>query len=352
MFDFDKYVVSELKALCAELGIVVANSARKPEYVEALKKFFEADNVADTLMGLGHENLKKVCRRLSLQAGSKTKRELTDAILAKVNPQPGPVVTAPVVITDPEPENRKGLPWWAWALIVLAAAFLLWGIFRPRPAASIDLTPIQTGISNLTTSVAGIDKKVDGLSDRVSGLEQAPAAKEPEVEVPSEPKVEAPVVIEVNADQTFNFVCQAPAYSDFRSTVRQPGDSATFVWNFVSGLDGAVITRIWPDDELISAKLILPGKEPVDITKLFDMVWVKAGGTGDAELDKVLEARGVNVVEGEILMQNKNAVALGNVPAGSKVVFEIKDNESLAVNRGIGVVIDSNYADGFTVNLP
>jgi len=159
MFDFDKYVVSELKALCAELGIVVANSARKPEYVEALKKFFEADNVADTLMGLGHENLKKVCRRLSLQAGSKTKRELTDAILAKVNPQPGPVVTAPVVITDPEPENRKGLPWWAWVLILIAAALLLWGIFRPRPTpAPVDLSPIRASITDLTGRVDALEQ--------------------------------------------------------------------------------------------------------------------------------------------------------------------------------------------------
>ena len=85
MFDFDTYVVSELKALCAELGITVGNSAPKSEYVGALEKFFQDENVGEALMALKRDNLQKVSRRLGLVA-SGTKREMTDAILAKVNP--------------------------------------------------------------------------------------------------------------------------------------------------------------------------------------------------------------------------------------------------------------------------
>jgi len=94
MFDFDVFVSSELKALCAELKVVLANSARKSEYVDALKKYFEAENVVENLMGLDRKALQNVSRRLSLSR-SGSKREMTDAILAKVIPQPEPVVVDP-----------------------------------------------------------------------------------------------------------------------------------------------------------------------------------------------------------------------------------------------------------------
>lgn len=181
----------------------------------------------------------------------------------------------------------------------------------------------------------------------MTALESSPA-KEPEAPTApvEQPKVEMPV-----ADQVFSFNGQVPAYSDFRSAVREPGDTATFDLYFEVALKGATIPRVWPDDTLLSATLLVPGKDPVDLTNLFEMIFVSKGGTGDAELDKSLQARGVNTAEGEILMQNKNIVSLGDVPAGTHVVFEIKDNEELQVNRGIGVVIDT-YTDAFTVSLP
>jgi hypothetical protein len=101
---------------------------------------------------------------------------------------------------------------------------------------------------------------------------------------------------------------------------------------------------------LVKATLLIPGQDPKDITEMFGMFFVPANGTGDPALDKVLKERGVNVVEGEILQQNKFAISLGNIPAGSKIVFEIKDDEELAVNRGIGVVIDQTV-DDFTITL-
>ena len=177
------------------------------------------------------------------------------------------------------------------------------------------------------------------------------AASEVEEEVPTEVEEvspAAPVVVE--ADQVYHFSGNAPAYSDFRTAVREPGDAATFVWNFDSGLDEAVLSRVWPDDILVSATLLIPGQDPIDITEMLEMFMVSAGGTGDAELDAVLEERGVNIEEGELLPQNKHSLALGDIPAGSKIVFEIKDDAEKAVNRGIGVAV-TTQVDAFTVSV-
>ena len=189
MFNFDSLIVSELKALCAELGIAVGNSAPKSEYVAVLEKFFQDENVGEALMGIKRDNLQKVARRLSIPA-SGTKREMTDAILAKViNPQPEvvidpePEVTEPEADPEPEPvvtktgETRKHLPEWAWALIILSTALLLWGIFHQRSVAApaVDLSPLQTSIGQVSTKVDALGQSITGLSDRVTALEQAPA---------------------------------------------------------------------------------------------------------------------------------------------------------------------------------
>ena len=214
------------------------------------------------------------------------------------------------------------------ALIILALVvigLIWWGVSSikgPNSAKAGDIPKVEDPVTDPTSTPKGPEEPV----------------KQPE---------QQPIL----ADQVFAFNGQAPAYSDFRAAVNTPGEVAVFVWNFTVPLDNAVISRIWPDDELISAKLLVPGQDPVDLTQSFEMIWVKAGGTGDASLDEVLEGRGVNVADGEILMQNKNSVSLGNVPAGSKLVFEIRDNSQLAVNRGIGVVV-SQEADTFTVTLP
>jgi len=241
----------------------------------------------------------------------------------------------------PAPARRR-MPLWAWlviAFVVLAMIFTALGI------AGFNV------LRNAMNERAGI---VATPTAMVVVATPAPTQKvvEPPAVVPTAiVATEASVVVEpviVQADSVFHFAGAAPAYNDFRTAVRMPGDKAVFVWSFDTALDGAVIKRIWPDDILISAILYIPGEEPLDITGLFGMFTVPAGGTGDPSLDAVLAERGVNIVDGEILQQNKNAVLLGNVPAGSKIVFEIKDNEELAVNRGIGVVIDQTV-DAFTV---
>jgi len=209
---FDSYTVAELKALCSELGIAFGNSAPKTEYVTGLEKYFQAENVDEALMALGRDNLQKVARRFSLTA-SGTKRELTDAILAKVNPpQPGPVVTAPVV-ADPESgtaETRKGLPWWVWALIVAGIVLIAVLIFRPRPQiASVDLSPLQASIGQVSTKVDALGQSITDLTGRVDALEQASAIAPPKAEAPAE-VVEEPVV-EVSATSALPESLQANA---------------------------------------------------------------------------------------------------------------------------------------------
>lgn len=229
--------------------------------------------------------------------------------------------------------------------IVVLLAFIFW--YRPIAAAPVDMTSVQASINQVSTKLDAVGKDITDLKDRVTDLESVPAKEPKAPTAPAEqPRVEMPVV----ADQVFSFNGSVPAYSDFRAAVNQPGEAAVFVWNFTVPLENAVVVRVWPDDTLVSAKLLVPGQDPKDLTILFGMFFVPKGGTGDATLDTVLQERGVNVVEGEILMQNKFSVNLGNVPAGSKIVFEIKDNEELAVNRGIGVVIDT-LVDAFTVDV-
>lgn len=325
MFNFDSLTVSELKALCVELGITVGDSARKSDYVSALDTFFQSENVDEALMALKRDNLQKVARRFSLTA-SGTKRELTDAILAKVNPQSSEATSEDEA--EQAEETRKGLPWWAWVLIVLAAAFLLWGIFRPRQVATDDPSPLQEAIGQVSTKVDNLGQEITGLTDRVTALEQAPAA-ESEVKVPSEPVVISPT--EFDGSWTYD---GRSGYHAFFVEVDQPGDVAKFA--VYCEVECPTVIRLSPDDELVAAYVVNPDGTKTDIS--FELIDVPAGGTGDAELDANLSSRGANIKEGEILQQSKAAVEI-NARAGSCLVFELKDKEELAVNVGLFIAI-------------
>ena len=150
MFKLDSFTVSELKALCAELGIVVGgkgNSAPKSEYVKALNQYFRAKDVADKLMGVKRDNLQKVARRLSLSS-SGTKRELTEAILAKVNDgqavsQSDAVEGESAAAETEAPSDSKGF-WWACAVLIAVIVVAIWlsgGFATETPAPAVPYTP-------------------------------------------------------------------------------------------------------------------------------------------------------------------------------------------------------------------
>lgn len=379
MFDFRKLNVSELRAISGDLGLKQNKSATQSELAAKVADYFQANDVVSVMASLDRKRIQNVARKLSVRPLTGTNREIAqrvvDAVLAGTvsfkDPEPKKKTAGPKPEEkdpkNPNKETRKGflgLPLLAWVLIVAAVIFIGWLAFRPRQAApvSIDEEKIAEAVASKIEIPEPVSAKEIGdavadsirlaLAEQDTAGESETEVEEPVVEEPVEDlPVEEPEDIVVEADQTFVFRGQVPAYSDFRSAVREPGDTATFDLYFEVALKGATIPRVWPDDTLLSATLLVPGKDPVDLTNLFEMIFVSKGGTGDAELDKSLQARGVNTAEGEILMQNKNIVSLGDVPAGTHVVFEIKDNEELQVNRGIGVVIDT-YTDAFTVSLP
>jgi len=88
--------------------------------------------------------------------------------------------TKTAVKTAPKTALRD-LPWWVWLLVLIAAALLLWGIFRPRSSstATVDLTSLQTSIGQLSTKVDALGQSVADLAGRVTALEASAPTEEP-----------------------------------------------------------------------------------------------------------------------------------------------------------------------------
>ena len=151
---------------------------------------------------------------------------------------------------------------------------------------------------------------------------------------------------------------ELPAYEDFRSTVitdTQPGvENETvegiFVWRFTRDYDHAVLYRVYPDDELLEAWLVLPAEndnEIIDLMPLLGMTAFDETPPSDpAERAAIVNRKGSNVAE--LLPQNIYAIDLGAVPSGSQLVFRVRDQK--LINAGVGVVI-GDAGDDFTVDL-
>ena len=125
----------------------------------------------------------------------------------------------------------------------------------------------------------------------------------------------------------------------FRSAVSSAGQPARYQINFVGAFRDAIVLKMSVDDMLVAAFLIDPTGARTDISSAFD---IGAIPTGDAVLDAVLADRFLNVEQGEILPHLTKAVWLGNLPAGTRLEFFVKDDASLAVNRGLGLVMYFN----------
>ncbi len=224
-------------------------------------------------------------------------------------------------------------------LALVAIGLVIWGVIALNNRVKEPPAPPVDPVVNDPTP-----DPVDNLGGETLEV------KEPQ-EPAAAPVVEKKVVLPEKVDQTTNY-WGLSSLPDFRAQVNEPGEHAFFILDFKVQMEDAVLVRIWPDDILISAKIYFPGQSEKDITDLFGMISVPAGGTKDASLDAVLESRGVNVEAGESLPQNRNAVSLGDVPAGTIIVFEVKDDENKGVNRGMGYILESGFKDAFTVTLP
>ncbi len=90
--------------------------------------------------------------------------------------------------TEAEDASEKvwGLPWWAWTLILVAVVLLLWGVSHPR--STVDLSPIQASIGQLSTKVDALGQNITDLNSRMTALEHSAEVGE------SEESKEAPIV--------------------------------------------------------------------------------------------------------------------------------------------------------------
>lgn len=145
-----------------------------------------------------------------------------------------------------------------------------------------------------------------------------------------------------------NWNGNVPSYLHYRSTVKMPGDVTQYTLVFEKSA-AIVLTRVVPDDTLLSAKFY-SGTQTYDLLANLGMGPVTSTAPTDANLRAALKKRGVNVTLGEILSQNYNQIDLGTVPAGSYIIFEVKDKEELAINRGLDVGL-GDAIDAYTYNL-
>ena len=157
------------------------------------------------------------------------------------------------------------------------------------------------------------------------------------------------------ADGEFVLNGNLPASGNLLASVRNPGDGAVFVITFLVDFPRAVLLKVAPDDELIEAGYYPIGGMPVDLLSLLKVGPVTQTEPSDKFLRQVMGTRGIETTRhGDLIPQllphNYQAVDLGTVKAGSMLIFRVKDNANLAVNRGLnwGITADS---DQFTVGL-
>ncbi len=188
-------------------------------------------------------------------------------------------------------------------LALVAIALLWWGISSIKsPTAKAENTP----------------KVEDPVTDPIS--------------TPEDPKdPDGAVFNPSDYDGVWNYDGRDGHHSFFIQ-VRQPGDTATFA--VFCEVECLGIDRLAPDDELVRAYVVLPNGEQRELS--FEFVNVPAGGTGDSTLDAQLVSRGVNIEEGEILLQSKNPVAV-NAPAGSIIVLDVLDTKDVNVGSFVQI---------------
>jgi hypothetical protein len=142
-----------------------------------------------------------------------------------------------------------------------------------------------------------------------------------------------------------------PGYADFRGRVYNPGDDDTCAIRFGAAYPQITLLRAVGDDVIISATYYPLNGESIDLLPLLGMAPVTVGAAGiPADHARMLQLRGVNTVDGELLSQNMYAVALGAVEEGSYLVFKFSDDPELEVNSG-GLVVLSGDTDPWTKDL-
>jgi len=146
---------------------------------EELLKESKARGLESQVRGLndspeGRRRLRAILKKDDEERGVKPHVSHVSGEVKKTNKTTKVNKTKTTVETAPQ-----GIPWWIWALVLIAAALLLWGIFRPRPTATVDLTSLQTSIGQLSTKVDALGQSVADLAGRVTALEASAPTEEP-----------------------------------------------------------------------------------------------------------------------------------------------------------------------------
>ena len=191
----------------------------------------------------------------------------------------------------------------------------------------IPLAPTPTSVFSVVTVAAPEATSTSRLAPTDT---PAPAAANLPPELEALPVDDAPQLWDT-ASQSWDYV--------FRSAVSEPGQAARYQVNLVGAFRDATVLKMSVDDMLVAAYIVDVAGARTDISSAFD---IGAIPTGEAALDAVLADRFLNVEEGEILPHLKKAIWLGNLPAGTKIEFFVKDDASLQVNRGLGLVMYFN----------
>jgi hypothetical protein len=144
---------------------------------------------------------------------------------------------------------------------------------------------------------------------------------------------------------------QLPVDYEDQMPIRQPGDVRTTIFYFPVALYDVQFQRVVCDDICPNIVIAYPDGTTKNLTSYFNWIQFPAGGTGNKATDDVLVARGLNIVKGEVLRQNAQAIWLGVVPAGTYIVVATQDDPALKQNVGTAYIRFVTTRDALTTDI-
>jgi len=244
-----------------------------------------------------------------------------------------------VEVEEKEKEQNESIkpykfPWWILIVVLVMTSFC-------SVTGCVGLSWVGRNLIDQNVEVVPArELGVLGDKDVEEPVEIMPAAEEMEEPAVAEEQPEANLVPETLVfDREENLNLNLPASVYFRQTVNNPGDDVVLKITITRDYDRLTLQRFVADDLLISA-IYYPadgdGGGGILFTDLLQMTEPIDPGCPSMTKDEILilESRGVNCTEGEILGQNMQSIFLGTVKTGSYLIFKISDDPNLDVNNG------------------
>lgn len=137
-----------------------------------------------------------------------------------------------------------------------------------------------------------------------------------------------------------------PAHDSIRDRVLVNGATGSAFVVFGASYQSVTVDRVVGDDQIIEVIACIGGQS-YDLLPFLGMteVTIETLATMDPNLRLVMETRGVDVENGELLAQNSYSIYLGAVKEGDFLYIVDKDDPKLGDNNGglLGVVGDKTY---------